>query len=73
MRVGGESKYQVHRVRRGFATTRAEPGENPTNRVNRGTNGIRLHLHQIDVFGISKRMRKEELVDGRPTAERHTR
>jgi len=59
-------------VRRGFATTRAEPGENSTNRVNRGTNGFRAHLHQIDVLGIPERMRKEELVDGRPTAERHT-
>jgi len=56
----------------GFATTRAEPGENSTNRVNRGTNGFRAHLHQIDILGIPERMRKEELVDGRPTAERHT-
>ena len=53
-------------------TTRAEPGENSTNPVNRGTNGFRSHLHQIDVFGIPERVSKEELVDGRPAAERET-
>ena len=62
-----EHHHVVHRVSGLRSVALAQPRERVTNGIDCGADGLRLCLHQIDVFRIAQGFPEEQLVDRRPT------
>ena len=52
-----------------LALAPAQPGERIADGIDRGAYGFCLCLHQVDVFGVAKRLLEQQLVEGCATAE----